>query len=51
MDFSLSKEHEQFAETFAKFCREKIAPRGKATDAAGVLSKENWDDLVEVGFF
>ena len=51
MDFSMSDEHIEFERMFSAFCRDKIAPRAKAVDAAGELSKENWKDLQDIGFF
>jgi alkylation response protein AidB-like acyl-CoA dehydrogenase len=51
MDFSYDKHEVELAKAFDKVCREKIAPRAKAVDEAGELSRENWADLVEVGFF
>jgi butyryl-CoA dehydrogenase len=51
MDFSISKEHEAFGAHFERFCQERIAPRAKNVDGAGVLSDANWKDLVEQGFF
>ncbi len=51
MDFSMSDEHEAFAQSFNTFCAKKIAPRAKAVDAAGELSRENWKDLQDIGWF
>ena len=51
MDFSMSDEHIEFERMFSAFCRDKIAPRAKAVYAAGELSKENWKDLQDIGFF
>ena len=51
MDYSITSDQQQAADTFAKVCADKIAPRGKATDAGGVLNRHHWSDLVEVGFF
>jgi alkylation response protein AidB-like acyl-CoA dehydrogenase len=51
MDFSITDEQQQFADTFEKFCQERIAPRSTATDQAGELNKQNWADLKEMGFF
>jgi butyryl-CoA dehydrogenase len=51
MDLSISQEQKEFADQFEKFCQERIAPRSTAVDQAGVLSKENWDDLLQMGFF
>ena len=51
MDFSLDPEQAQAGAAFEKFCQERIAPRATAVDRAGALSRENWADLVEMGFF
>ena len=51
MDFSVSAEQEQFAQTFERFCQEKIAPRSTQTDQSGELNRENWADLQAMGFF
>ncbi len=50
MDLSLTKEQEQFAQTFEKFCQEQIAPRAQDMDRSGELSQDNWRALVEMGF-
>lgn len=51
MDLSISDEHVQFHQAFEKFCQERIAARSTDVDRAGELSRENWSDLKEMGFF
>jgi alkylation response protein AidB-like acyl-CoA dehydrogenase len=51
MDLSLSSAQRAFGETFERFCQQRIAPRAHAVDLAGELSRENWADLAEMGFF
>lgn len=51
MDFSITDEQTQLSGAFDTFCRERIAPRAAAVDRAGELSRANWADLVEIGFF
>lgn len=51
MDFSISSEQKEFATQFEKFCQERIAPRSTQVDSAGELSRENWADLIEMGYF
>jgi alkylation response protein AidB-like acyl-CoA dehydrogenase len=51
MDLSLTSAQREFGEAFERFCQERIAPRAHAVDAAGELSRENWADLAEMGFF
>jgi alkylation response protein AidB-like acyl-CoA dehydrogenase len=51
MDLRVSDEDQQFAESFDKFCRERIGARAAAADESGVMPKENLGDLKEIGFF
>lgn len=51
MDLRISAEDQAFADSFEKFCQQRIAPRAAATDEAGRIPKENWGDLKEMGFF
>ena len=51
MDFSISDIQQQLARAFDDVCRTRIAPRAAATDKAGELNRESWQDLVDVGFF
>ena len=51
MDFSISDEDRAFAETFEKFCQQKIAPRAQKADEDGKIPAQNWADLKELGYF
>lgn len=51
MDYGLTPAQEAFGRAFEDFCQKKIAPRAADVDRAGELSRENWKDLVEMGFF
>ena len=51
MDLRVSDDDQHFAETFDKFCRERIGARASQADDSGVLPKENLGDLKEIGFF
>jgi alkylation response protein AidB-like acyl-CoA dehydrogenase len=51
MDFSMSEAHRQFGDSFEDFCRRQIAPRAAEADRTSKLPRENWTDLVEMGFF
>lgn len=51
MDFSISDTQQQLGQAFEAFCQSRIAPRAAATDKAGDLNRDNWRDLVDVGFF
>lgn len=51
MDYSISDAHKQFGQTFEDFCQRTLAARAADVDRAGVLSRDNWADLVEMGYF
>lgn len=50
MDFSISKEEQELAESFEAFCREKLAPRAHDVDQQGEIPRETWTDLASIGF-
>jgi alkylation response protein AidB-like acyl-CoA dehydrogenase len=51
MDLSIDPADLAAAETFDRFCQEKIAPRAARADDEGRIPKENWRDLADMGFF
>jgi alkylation response protein AidB-like acyl-CoA dehydrogenase len=51
MDLSIDPADLAAAETFDRFCQEKIAPRAARADEEGRIPKENWRDLADMGFF
>ncbi len=51
MDYSLNESQQDFASSFEDFCQRTIATRATAVDQAGELSRDNWKDLQEMGFF
>jgi alkylation response protein AidB-like acyl-CoA dehydrogenase len=51
MDLTIPETHQQFQREFERFCATRIAPRAAAVDREGALSRENWADLAEIGFF
>ncbi len=50
MDFSIAKEEEELARSFETFCRDKLAPRAHDVDQSGVIPRQTWDDLRDIGF-
>lgn len=51
MDDLLTEPQRQFKSRFEAFCEDRIAPHAREADRTGKLPEENWNALVEEGFF
>lgn len=51
MDYGITAAQQEFGDAFEAFCKRTIATRAAAVDRTGELSRDNWKDLVEMGWF